>query len=102
MICVCWGSSPLAIRTTSIGRLGATYRLTAPEILGARTFGLRRVAGRLRGALCEQALEVRPADANPPADAQCRERALIDPVADGLLVELEQLGHLRDRQERLL
>src|SRR5207248_167605 len=67
-----------------------------PERLSRRPLGSR---GPCDATALQERLEVRAAHAHAPADVQRRERALVDPVPDRLLVELQHGRDFRNRQE---
>ena len=46
-------------------------------------------------------VEVRALDSHAPTHPQRGQRPLIDPIADGLLVQLQYLRHLGDGQKRI-
>ena len=72
-------------RTARVGRVARAARAARPA----------------RGPLGQYPFEIGPPDPHPPPNPQRRQRALIDPVADRLLVQLEDPGHLGDGQERV-
>jgi hypothetical protein len=49
-------------------------------------------------ALREDAIKIRAPNPDPPADADRRKRSLVDPIPQGLGIELEVLGDLVDRE----
>lgn len=53
-------------------------------------------------AALEQLLEVRAEDPHSPADVQRLQRALVNPVADRLLVQLQDPRHVRDGEELII
>jgi hypothetical protein len=60
--------------------------------------------GRGRGCspgrtVLNDAIEVGAADPDAAADVIGGQRSIVDPIADGLLIELQQLGDLSDCQE---
>ena len=70
---------------------------------GQAVRGLRPRGVRPYGiALIEHPVEIGAADSDPSPHTMRRQRPLIDPVADGLLVELEQLSHLRNGEKRII
>jgi hypothetical protein len=52
--------------------------------------------------LLEELLEIGSTDPHTPTHVNRRELALVDPAPDGLLVQLKQLSHLRNRQELIV
>src|SRR5438270_7193715 len=89
----------LRVRLRRSRRLRHSHRLAAPEVLGAQTdvrlrwrrrwWGPWRWAGSAPVALRQHALQIGAANPHSAPDAERRQRSLIDPVADGLLVELQ-------------
>jgi len=81
--------------------LGHADRFSAPEVLCA--WPCLSAAGFAAGGvgLLQQTFKVGPLDPHAATNSERRKRALVDPVPDRLLVELERLRDLGDGQERL-
>ena len=90
------------MRGVSWARLGATDGFPAPEVFRARP-GLPRGGSHSRlVSLLDQPVEVRAQDPHAATDANRGQGALVDPVPDGLLVQLQHLRDLGHGQKGLL
>jgi hypothetical protein len=90
--------SPILVRT----RLGAPDWFPTPKVLRAGTRLALGVPATGAVALLHEPLEIRPQNPHTATDPHSRQRALVNPVAHGLLIQLEHLGDLCNREKGIL